>query len=235
MFGPSYAPEQLQNEFDIQPGETNMLIADIPDIPPQQVPIVIAAKANQSSTEGLYGSVGVCTVADKTGQVEREKQLGVRLYASTIFDHKNPHYRAYYESIYAHAEDKSLLKEAIHNEEIDYRFIRDKNASVTVLEQPEHGKLSKDFSQGKDVSYYPNPGYEGTDKAVFLVNMSGYKVKAAYYISVQDVDFDNDRPESIYNEYCPDPNSWKISTVPNAGATTIGMDSPVVYASRTVY
>jgi hypothetical protein len=140
--------EQLQTEFDIQPGETDMLIADMPNIPPQHVPIVIVANATQSSTEELYGSVGVCTVADKISPAEREKQLGVRLYASNIFDYKNPHYSAYYQSIYAHAENKSLLEEAVRNKEIDYRFIRDKNATVTVLEQPEHGKLSQDFLLG---------------------------------------------------------------------------------------
>jgi hypothetical protein len=100
-----------------------------------------------------------------------------------------------------------LLEDAVRNKEIDYRFIRDKNATVTVLEQPEHGNLSKDFSQGKDVSYYPDQGYEGMDKAEFLVNISGYNIKLVYCINVQDVDFDNDSPESIYNEYCPDPNS----------------------------
>jgi hypothetical protein len=115
---------------------------DMPHIPQHQMPVVLAAQTTQPSIEKLYGSIGVCTVADKTDQAEREKKLGVRLYASTIFDHKNPHYRAYYESIYAHAEDKSLLEDAVRNKEIDYRFIRDKNATVTVLEQPEHGNLT---------------------------------------------------------------------------------------------
>jgi hypothetical protein len=46
---------------------------DMPHIPQHQMPVVLAAQTTQPSIEKLYGSIGVCTVADKTDQAEREK------------------------------------------------------------------------------------------------------------------------------------------------------------------
>jgi hypothetical protein len=57
-----------------------------------------------------------------------------------------------------------------------------------------------------------NINYKGNDKAVFLVDLKGYKIKVVYYFKV--VDFGKYGIDELYakSENCPtNPDIWKIS------------------------
>ena len=83
------------------------------------------------------------------------------------------------------------------------------NAQVTVLQPPIHGSLSNDLSPGHEIIYRPTSGYAGNDKAVFLVNVDGYKVKVVYFIKV-GASYNFDTSPDRYQKYCPTPNWWRI-------------------------
>ena len=89
------------------------------------------------------------------------------------------------------------------------------DAVVTILQKPKHGILSGDFTDGKgrDGFYYPNPGYKGNDKAVFLVNKDGYKVKVILYFKVPNLSIDDlyQDAQGYFEKYCNNVNIWKIS------------------------
>jgi len=187
--------EQLQADFDIQAGEADMSVLDMPDMPPQQAPTIILAKAVQPSTKELYGTVGVCHVSPKFLQMDAEKEregrysLSPRTFAENIFSIKP-----------LHPDDAATLMPDDGYE----------SAEVTVLQPPKHGSLSKDLSPGKDINYYPDPDYVGNDKVIFLVNIGGHKVKVIHTIKVRDLKDFNTNPV-IGTRYCPSAGWWKIS------------------------
>ncbi|OIP08655.1 MAG: hypothetical protein AUK53_10460 [Betaproteobacteria bacterium CG2_30_59_46] len=71
-----------------------MIIVDMPNIPPQQPPIILVkAKSTPVSNKKLYGTVGVCTVQEKASQVASGNEpmnLGVSNSAWQIFPMKFP-------------------------------------------------------------------------------------------------------------------------------------------------
>lgn len=193
--------EQLQTDFDIQPGETDMLIMDMPDMPPQQTPIIYVQKG-QTRTNELDGSVGVCFLAP-TVKTENDVRNDPDLFDLAP--------REFADNLYARGpgSDPRLI--------LDY-----KNAKLTVLQAPKHGTVSKDMSPGKDILYYPDPGFLGNDKVIFLVDIEGHKVKVVYFVKVLPEDkFTNSNLESTFHKYCPSQNPlensrtwWKISLNP---------------------
>jgi hypothetical protein len=185
---------QLQADFNIQPGEVNMLIMDMPGVPPQQAPIIMA-QAAQPSTKELYGTVGVCYLTSKVNQIDPEKDKEGYYVISP---------QALADNLLSSEPPTDAAAAALNS--LDYH-----NAEVTVLQPPKHGSLSQDLSPGKDVSYYPNSGYVGNDKVIFLVNIEGYKIKVVYFIKVLSGTGSN-TPETLYHKYCPSPSWWQIST-----------------------
>jgi hypothetical protein len=79
--------------------------------------------------------------------------------------------------------------------------------------------LSEDLSPGKDISYYPDPGFVGNDKVIFLVDIESHKVKVVYFIKVLAGAKDAE-PLSLYRKYCPDPSWWQMS-LPPSGASLL--------------
>jgi hypothetical protein len=81
---------ELQIDFNIQPGETDMLIMGMPNVPPQAAPVLmqVAAVAQKTSSkpasESLYGAMGVCLVSptlEKMGLGTNSDRLnGLSLY-----------------------------------------------------------------------------------------------------------------------------------------------------------
>lgn len=185
-----------------------MLIMDMPDIPPQQVPIIMLAQAAQPNIKELYGTVGVCSVSPKVEQMDAEKikegyfSLSTRVYASNLFAIKPL--------------DPELDPRMVA---MDYE-----NADVTVLLQPKHGTLSKDLSPGKDISYYPDSGYIGNDKVIFLVDIEGYKIQVVHLIKVVDIKGSNTNPS--HRRECPKSTNWWVisSSKGDTGSLTSELD-----------
>jgi hypothetical protein len=70
---------------------------------------------------------------------------------------------------------------------------------VKILQAPKYGQLQP-LEKGS-YTYIPNAGYFGTDKATFLVNISGMKVKMVYTIHVEDAVDDSNRSELCPRSY----------------------------------
>ncbi|WP_374352805.1 Ig-like domain-containing protein, partial [Chitinimonas sp.] len=180
----------LQAEFEVSPGETDMLFVAMPNVPPQPVQMVAQVQPKIPVKGQVYGTVGVCFPFLNTGLIEEQRiqngsySLGVAAEAINVFGWNLP--------------------QGFPN--IDYH-----NAKIATLQAPKHGKLGDQPYVGFDFSYYPDKGYQGTDKVVFLVDIEGYQVKVVYYIKVvlgkDYAKFSND-----FGKYCPSPSAWQISS-----------------------
>lgn len=203
-----------------------MLIMDMPNFPPQQEPLIILAKATQPSTKELYGTVGECVVVDNTNEASLDKaenskrDLVVRDTAWNIFHMKDSNYSSPgYDSGFR-----------VGN--INYSDINTDNALVTILQQPKHGALSKDLSQ--DIFYYPDAGYSGKDKAVFLVNMEGYNIKVVYYFNV--VDFNKAQGAiKLWEMDCPGSSPWIITSIPTLAPIVTSLNSTIANLTDGAY
>ncbi len=102
----------------------------------------------------------------------------------------------------------SLVENPIRMEEIPDPGL------VTVLRNPRHGTLKPLGSDPKDRSYVylPKPDYFGPDRATFLVEIGGKKIRMEYFFrvvaGVADSFYEN-------KEFCPNGERWKISLNPD--------------------
>lgn len=184
--------EQLQSDFDIPQGETDMLVLAMPDMPPQQAIVIAQAQAKSQIIGALDGTIGVCFPTLNLGTIDPEidkadgYSLDVSGHALSIFS-QGP------------GMPPSLM-------------LDDEHAQVTVLQSPKHGTLGHLDNAGS-LSYYPNPNYAGNDKAIFLADIEGHQVKVVYYFKVvRGKDFSKFADD--FNKYCPSPNWWKINLAP---------------------
>lgn len=151
-----------------------MFIMDTPDLPQQSPQVMLVQAAQTQQTKAQYDRiVGVCDTAEAGGG-------GV----SPVSALQN------YFSI--------IEKKVITGP-----------STVTVLVMPKHGELDDRGtmvnSGGKLVdsgvrhySYYPQQGYFGEDRVIFMVEMGGMKVKLVYSLHVTEIS--DDETDSIY---CP--------------------------------
>ena len=129
---------QIQAEFDIQPGEIDMLIMDTPNIPPE-TPNIMWMENVSARLDNSISTVGVCHLSPMANQMNPKQDeqgyyaLSVRLMANAAFA-EQPHMRP----------------------QTDFDF---ENAVVTILQLPKHGHISADLSPGKNITYYPDAGY----------------------------------------------------------------------------
>lgn len=149
-----------------------------------------AQPTRTEAKEKLDGAIGVCSPQLNKGKIDPAEDkagwytLDVRGYAASLFSQgsgKNP----------------SL--------ELDFD-----NAKITVLQAPKHGTISQGHYLGNDLSYYPSSNYEGTDKAIFLVDIEGHHVNVVYYFKVVRGN-DNSKFTDDFKKYCPSPNWWQMS------------------------
>lgn len=197
---------RLDPDLDLQLGEVTMFIPDMPNVPPQDLPVIIA-QANQAADGGRLRTAGVC------------------------------------EPVPSRPENYSL-ENVFEPKGIAARYLRDfehkwvANAdpgTITLLQAPKHGVLhllteadGDKFGEGKLdpasplYAYLPN-GYLGKDKAVFLVEMAGVKVKVVYFLQAVGGVLGNTGRE----DYCQKTGAfWKISSTlnPNGNATLAAID-----------
>jgi hypothetical protein len=196
-----------QAELNLQPGEFAMLIPDMPNVPPQNMPVMIA-QANQAQASDVTTTriLGVCFPAPNQAYSGAnglapiaEAGYYLQQYEHRNFDFKHP------------------------------------SGTVTILQLPKHGVLrpvtQSDVgtilpSGGDPVDpanpgyfYFPEQGYFGKDSATVLVDVGGIKVKVKYYFYAVDGLPGNESME----EYCGKTGPyWKISSTIDAnGNSTI--------------
>lgn len=198
-----------------------MLIPDMPNVPPQYVPVMIA-QANQAQPNDVatMRATGVCYPVP-SNYYSGENTLSPIVNAKAYF------------SIYEHK--KVASSEA---------------TTVTVLQQPKHGilRLVTEADRGvlfssssgpanpdnPNYAYLPEKGYLGKDSASFLIEIGGVQVKVVYFFQAVEGPLGNTGRE----DYCSETGiRWKISSTIDANGnstiTSVEYQSPVVSAANT--
>ncbi|MFA6445416.1 MAG: hypothetical protein WCV99_24015, partial [Sterolibacterium sp.] len=202
--------DQAQPYFNFSQGDLIMFVPDMPDVPPQFAPVMIAqaSQAKQGSAK-IDRTVGVCQAfSNPFGSSIADALTSAEYSLSPVGDVKN----------YFRIVEKRTVKGS---------------SSVTVLESPQHGKLEdmgtlvwdadtgvKTDTGERNYRYIPEPGYLGQDSAILQVAIGGFKVKMVYSFKVATaVDYKNEK------ELCPKPY-WKISSTldANGNNTLIAVD-----------
>ena len=110
-------------------------------------------------------------------------------------------------------------------------------STTRVLQQPSNGRLifEADTYRGaseetEDIySYIPEDGYFGKDRAVFLVDINGQKVKVIYYFQVMDHPIGN----TGYEDLCKKGYEWKISATTPDGTPIFSNEDTAVSSAGT--
>ena len=190
--------DQIKTDMNLGEGEVTMFVMDIPNVPPQNIPVMIAqAGQAKSSNASAIRTMGICFPAPN------------ELYSlENVFDPA--------------AAARTYLWNYEHK-----TIERTLPATITFLQQPSHGILRllteadrgvlfSDTSGPVDPSdpgyvYLPQKGYVGKDKAVALVEIAGVKVKVIYYIQAIEGGVGD------INHWCGKKGyGWKISSTLDA-------------------
>jgi hypothetical protein len=177
-----------------------MFAMDIPDLPPQEAPVVIA-QASQTQ-KGSDATLGICHLIENppASPDSAGNALGPVTEVWGYFKRQKRFTR-------------QQLTAEMYNA-----------AKVTIPEQPKHGRL-EDLGRG-DYYYHPPPGYFGADQATFVVEMGGLSVKLVYFFNVLSFVPGGNDAYDPHNErkYCPQGKGrmWNISLDTNGrkGATS---------------
>ncbi len=168
-----------------------MATPDMPNVPPQYTPVIIAqASPAQKTPAKMESTIGICKTLSNP-------PAGTPTVGNTLTPARDIA-RYFYDS-----EKRTVTGPS----------------TVTVLEQPKHGKLNDvgtvAFDEMKHAvrdtgvtsyNYIPESGYLGGDQATLLVNIGDYKVKAEYVFQVS----------ANFNEKLCPTSYWKISSVSNS-------------------
>src|SRR6266567_7206084 len=164
-------------------------MVDMPAVPPQYAQVMIV-QASQSllSSDKLYRTIGVCSLVENPIRMEGNQYSAVNSFGP-------------------------IGSAQIYFRSVEHREIPDPGL-VTVLRNPRHGTLKPLGSDPKDRSYVylPKPDYFGPDRATFLVEIGGKKIRMEYFFrvvaGVADSFYEN-------KEFCPNGERWKISLNPD--------------------
>jgi hypothetical protein len=170
-----------------------MYISDMPNVPPQNVPVMIA-QANQVRPNDVktIRTIGVC---------EPTPNNPANYSLENVIEPKGE--AAYYLRTY---ENQNIADSAPGN--------------VTILQQPKHGVLrleteANHFGTGKfdssstGYAYLPETGYLGKDSATMLVEIGGFQVKVVYFFQAINGPLGN----TGLDRYCAKTGyNWKISS-----------------------
>lgn len=175
-----------------------MFILDAPHVPPQYAPVMIAqaGSAQQQGEKNLDATIGVCMPIPSPVVMPEsaEYQISPESAAATYFD---------------------------RTEHIElYQYLR--SATVTVVQQPKHGKLIGDSGS----RYYPAAGYTGNDSITYLVELGGKRIKMVYFLQVVGQGAGNQnyyQGAGSNHDVCPKSQlfPWKISSITNANENPV--------------
>lgn len=202
--------EQAKANLNLSEGEVIMYIPDTPNVPPQNVPVMIA-QANQAQLGDMKTTraVGICSLipngAFATPPTENRVHPIVEAFS------------------YLYSYESQLYNQT--NPDRD-------TAIMTVLQSPKHGSLTE--GGGGIYVYLPEKGYFGNDSATVLVSVGGIKVKVIYFFQSIDV---ASVGEGLQDALCENGYKWKISSTLDANGnstiTSIEYQSPTTSDTGT--
>jgi len=148
--------------------EVAMFVLDIPEVPPQYAPVIIADASQASQrTSKLDQTWNVCQLLESRQAEELgaanilEPALAVKIYMQGRFS------------------DADIAK-----------------SKVSVVENPKHGVLESDDQ--KAYLYTPDSAdYIGQDATTFLVEISGFSIKLIYSLHVDQGPLDDEQKEAV--------------------------------------
>ena len=177
---------EVQPHLNFEQGDVTMFVMDVPpDVPPEYAPVVIAqASQAQKNNVKTDRTIGVCHLI--------ESQMASRLSAVNAI---SPLRAA--NGYFSQFEQREVGLEG----------------KVTVLQGPEHGELRL-YESTQSGRYFPaDTNYVGLDRATFLVEIGGFKVKVMYFFNVKPGFPGGTEGYDPYEDkkYCPKGPAWKIS------------------------
>jgi hypothetical protein len=197
-----------------------MAIPDLPNAPPQNVPVMIA-QANQA----------------QAGDVTTTRTLGICYPVSN----KDP-----VANVIIPVGEAGYYLQQYEHRKFDFNH---QSGTVSILQQPKHGvlRLITEADRGAIFSgsepldstnpsyvYISEQGFLGKDSAALLVDVGGIKIKVVYFFHAVDGLPGNESDEI----YCGKTGShWKISSTVDANGdstiTSVEYQSPVTNAADT--
>ena len=175
-------------------GDELMFTMDIPYVPMQETPIVLAQAATSGTTPALHPDylLNVCEQTESTGD-PMSAMRGV-----------DPAY---------------MLKNYIQNQVHHYVDIAG-ITNISLLEGTTHGKITSGTTNyGRTAfGYDPEPSYVGNDKAVFMADFDGkhYKITVELHVFVM---VDEKLPTT-----CPPPQLIKVNGKPVSGSSDFNLN-----------
>jgi hypothetical protein len=135
-----------------------MAIPDMPNVPPQNVPVMIA-QANQAQSGNVTSarSIGVCRPIPNGAKASPSAENGLGPIGVA---------RDYF-YLYEHQ-----------------KIVTDP-ATITILQNTKHGVLAE--GSNGNYAYLPEKGYVDKDSATFQVDFGGVKVNVKYYFQAVDL------------------------------------------------
>ncbi len=176
-----------------------MFVPDMPNVPPQDVPVMIA-QANQAQPSDVTTTrtIGVCSPVPNSNY-SAENGL-VPIGAAGFY------LRSYEHQQVQDIGTVTVLQQPKHG------VLR----LVTQADGNNFGEGTFDPAAGLYV-YLPEQGYLGNDKAVMLVEIAGVKVKVVYYFQAVEGPLGNYGTQ----DYCSKTGTqWKISSTLDANGTS---------------
>jgi hypothetical protein len=161
----------------------SMFAMDVPDLPPQYAPVMIAqASQARQSTEKTDRTIGVC------GLVQNPM-------AEPVINQVAP-----------------IAAAVAYFGDFEGRQLPPADAVTTMLRIPQHGTLKPNADAPGGYLYNAKQGYFGPDRATFLVEISGKKIRVEFFFKVLEGVADNDY---LDKQFCPRGRLWKISLSPD--------------------
>jgi hypothetical protein len=191
-----------------------MFIPDMPNVPPQEVPVMIA-QANQAQPSDVKTTrtIGVCSLIPNAANTNVTSSSE---HALSPVDVAQGYFYFYENQIYE--QQKTVIRDSV---------------IITIKQNPKHGTLANDGNGG--YAYLPEKGYLGKDSATLLVDIGGTKVKVVYFFQTID---SASVGEGLDEALCKKGNHWKISSTLDANGnstiTSVEYQSPVITATATI-
>jgi hypothetical protein len=191
--------DQIREDLNLTQGEVMMFISDMPNIPPQNVPVMIAqTNQAQSGDAKTIRTLGVCFPApNKIYSLENviepigDAQAYLRMYENKTVDGPAT---------------ISVIQQPKHG------VLR----LVTEADGNKFGEGTFDPATGL-YAYLPENGYEGKDRATVLVEQGGIKIKVEYFFQAFSGVIGNTGVQDRCGKTGP---YWKISSTLDANGTS---------------
>jgi hypothetical protein len=211
--------DQARMDLNLTQGEVTMFIPDMPNVPPQNVPVLIA-QANQAQAGDVttIRTIGVCHPAPSNAySLENVTEpIGEADY----------YLQQYEQQTVTGSATITILQQPKHG-------------ILRLVTEADRGTLFSDTSGPIDpadpgYAYLPEEGYLGKDKAIVLVEIGGVKVKVVYFFQAIEGGLGNTGLERLCSKTG---YHWKISSTIDANGnstiTSVEYQSPTIDAGAT--